>query len=178
MREYLERLKQTFDQKGIELEIPAESEFKSDEPTDKAKPSDSDKPVPKAPELIQIGANEPIGKSHDAARTNVFVATETTQQTGNSDVPGKAGAPGKSNATGKSSVKIRFDEQGNLVLESDDTLCPGVHRSSRRSGLLGIEILWCSLGLDRCSRASRGCRLETQRRFSTAPLGLKLGLLA
>jgi len=89
MREYLERLKRTFDQKGIELEIPAESEFKSDEPTDKAKPSDSDKPVPKAPELIQIGASEPKGKSHDATRTNVFVATET--------------------------------EQGNLVLESDDT---------------------------------------------------------
>ena len=127
MREYLERLKRTFDEKGIELEIPAESEFKSDEPTDKAKPSDSDKPVPKAPELIQIGANEPIGKSHDAARTNVFVATETTQQTGNSDapgngsVPGKTGAPSKNNATGKSAVKIRFDEQGNLVLESDDT---------------------------------------------------------
>ena len=115
MREYLERLKRTFDQKGIELEIPAESEFKSDEPTDKAKPSDPDKPVPKAPELIQIGASEPKSKSHDATRTNLFVATETTQQTSNSDVPGK------SNATGKSAVKIRFDEQGNLVLESDDT---------------------------------------------------------
>ena len=115
MREYLERLKRTFDQKGIELEIPAESEFKSDEPTDNAKPSDSDKPVPKAPELIQIGASEPKSKSHDATRTNLFVATETTQQTSNSDVPGK------SNATGKSAVKIRFDEQGNLVLESDDT---------------------------------------------------------
>ncbi|MCE2750609.1 MAG: hypothetical protein LW720_01835 [Pirellula sp.] len=115
MREYLERLKRTFDQKGIELEIPAESEFKSDEPTDGAKPSDSDKPVPKAPELIQIGANEPKSKSHDATRANVFVATETTQQTSNSD------APGKSAAAGKSAVKIRFDEQGNLVLESDDT---------------------------------------------------------
>jgi hypothetical protein len=121
MREYLERLKRTFDQKGIELEIPAESEFKSDEPTDKAKPSDSDKPVPKAPELIQIGASEPKGKSHDATPTNVFVATETAQQTGNSDVPGNGGATGKSDATGKSAVKIRFDEQGNLVLESDDT---------------------------------------------------------
>ena len=121
MREYLERLKRTFDQKGIELEIPAESEFKSDEPTDKAKPSDSDKPVPKAPELIQIGANEPKSKSHDATRANVFVATETTQQTSNSDVPGKSNAPGKIAATGKSAVKIRFDEQGNLVLESDDT---------------------------------------------------------
>ena len=121
MREYLERLKRTFDQKGIELEIPAESEFKSDEPTDKAKPSDSDKPVPKAPELIQIGANEPKSKSHDATRANVFVATETTQQTSNSDVPGKSDAPGKIAATGKSAVKIRFDEQGNLVLESDDT---------------------------------------------------------
>ena len=127
MREYLERLKRTFDQKGIELEIPAESEFKSDEPTDKAKPSDSDKPVPKAPELIQIGANEPKSKSHDATRANVFVATETTQQTSNSDVPGKSNAPGKSDApgksavAGKSAVKIRFDEQGNLVLESDDT---------------------------------------------------------
>ena len=121
MREYLERLKRTFDQKGIELEIPAESEFKSDEPTDKAKPSDSDKPVPKAPELIQIGANEPKSKSHDATRANVFVATETTQQSGNSDVPGKSDAPGKSAVAGKSAVKIRFDEQGNLVLESDDT---------------------------------------------------------
>ena len=121
MREYLERLKRTFDQKGIELEIPAESEFKSDEPTDKAKPSDSDKPVPKAPELIQIGANEPKSKSHDATRANVFVATETTQQTSNSDVPGKSDAPGKSAVAGKSAVKIRFDEQGNLVLESDDT---------------------------------------------------------
>ena len=121
MREYLERLKRTFDQKGIELEIPAESEFKSDEPTDKAKPSDPDKPVPKAPELIQIGANEPKSKSHDATRANVFVATETTQQTSNSDVPGKSNAPGKIAATGKSAVKIRFDEQGNLVLESDDT---------------------------------------------------------
>ena len=127
MREYLERLKRTFDQKGIELEIPAESEFKSDEPTDKAKPSDPDKPVPKAPELIQIGASEPKGKSHDATRANVFVATETTQQTSNSDVPGKSNAPGKSDApgksavAGKSAVKIRFDEQGNLVLESDDT---------------------------------------------------------
>ena len=121
MREYLERLKRTFDQKGIELEIPAESEFKSDEPTDKAKPSDSDKPVPKAPELIQIGANEPKSKSHDATRANVFVATETTQQTSNSDVPGKSNAPGKSAVAGKSAVKIRFDEQGNLVLESDDT---------------------------------------------------------
>ena len=121
MREYLERLKRTFDQKGIELEIPAESEFKSDEPTDKAKPSDSDKPVPKAPELIQIGANEPKSKSHDATRANVFVATETTQQSGNSDVPGKSNAPGKSAVAGKSAVKIRFDEQGNLVLESDDT---------------------------------------------------------
>ena len=115
MREYLERLKRTFDQKGIELEIPAESEFKSDEPTDKAKPSDPDKPVPKAPELIQIGANEPKSKSHDATRTNLFVATETTQQSGNSDVPGKSAV------AGKSAVKIRFDEQGNLVLESDDT---------------------------------------------------------
>ena len=121
MREYLERLKRTFDQKGIELEIPAESEFKSDEPTDKAKPSDPDKPVPKAPELIQIGANEPKSKSHDATRANVFVATETTQQSGNSDVPGKSDAPGKSAVAGKSAVKIRFDEQGNLVLESDDT---------------------------------------------------------
>ena len=121
MREYLERLKRTFDQKGIELEIPAESEFKSDEPTDKAKPSDPDKPVPKAPELIQIGANEPKSKSHAATRANVFVATETSQQTSNSDVPGKSGAPGKIAATGKSAVKIRFDEQGNLVLESDDT---------------------------------------------------------
>ena len=121
MREYLERLKRTFDQKGIELEIPAESEFKSDEPTDKAKPSDSDKPVPKAPELIQIGANEPKSKSHDATRANVFVATETTQQSGNSDVPGKRDAPGKIAVAGKSAVKIRFDEQGNLVLESDDT---------------------------------------------------------
>jgi type II secretory pathway component GspD/PulD (secretin) len=121
MREYLERLKRTFDQKGIELEIPAESEFKSDEPTDKAKPSDPDKPVPKAPELIQIGANEPKSKSHDATRTNLFVATETTQQSGNSDVPGKSDAPGKSAVAGKSAVKIRFDEQGNLVLESDDT---------------------------------------------------------
>ena len=121
MREYLERLKRTFDQKGIELEIPAESEFKSDEPTDKAKPSDSDKPVPKAPELIQIGANEPKSKSHDATRANVFVATETTQQSGISDVPGKSDAPGKSAVAGKSAVKIRFDEQGNLVLESDDT---------------------------------------------------------
>ena len=121
MREYLERLKRTFDQKGIELEIPAESEFKSDEPTDKAKPSDSDKPVPKAPELIQIGANEPKSKSHDATRANVFVATETTQQSGNSDVPGKSDATGKSPVAGKSAVKIRFDEQGNLVLESDDT---------------------------------------------------------
>ena len=121
MREYLERLKRTFDQKGIELEIPAESEFKSDEPTDKAKPSDPDKPVPKAPELIQIGANEPKSKSHDATRANVFVATETTQQSGNSDVPGKSNAPGKSAVAGKSAVKIRFDEQGNLVLESDDT---------------------------------------------------------
>ena len=121
MREYLERLKRTFDQKGIELEIPAESEFKSDEPTDKAKPSDPDKPVPKAPELIQIGANEPKSKSHDATRANVFVATETSQQTSNSDVPGKSDAPGKSPVAGKSAVKIRFDEQGNLVLESDDT---------------------------------------------------------
>ena len=121
MREYLERLKRTFDQKGIELEIPAESEFKSDEPTDKAKPSDPDKPVPKAPELIQIGANEPKSKSHSATRTNLFVATETTQQSGNSDVPGKSNAPGKSAVAGKSAVKIRFDEQGNLVLESDDT---------------------------------------------------------
>ena len=121
MREYLERLKRTFDQKGIELEIPAESEFKSDEPTDKAKPSDPDKPVPKAPELIQIGANEPKSKSHAATRANVFVATETTQQTSNSDVPGKSDAPGKSPVAGKSAVKIRFDEQGNLVLESDDT---------------------------------------------------------
>ena len=94
MKEYLERLRKTWNQKGIELDIPEDSEF-FNEPA--PVPSEPSNPAPKFPDINSVGQSTSVG---------LLVATQQDQQE-------PASAP-------KSTIKIRFDEQGNLVLESSD----------------------------------------------------------
>lgn len=88
MKEYLERLRKTWNQKGIELDIPEDSEFFNEPAPVPSKPSN---PAPKLPDINSVG---------------LLVATQQDQQ--------------EPASTAKSTIKIRFDEQGNLVLESSD----------------------------------------------------------
>ncbi|MFM8261117.1 MAG: secretin N-terminal domain-containing protein [Pirellula sp.] len=94
MKEYLERLRKTWNQKGIELDIPEDSEFFNEPAPVPSKPSN---PAPKLPDINSVGQSSSVG---------LLVATQQDQQ--------EPASPAKS------TIKIRFDEQGNLVLESSD----------------------------------------------------------
>lgn len=94
MKEYLERLRKTWNQKGIELDIPEESEFLLEPAPGPSQPA---KPAPKLPDINSVGQSSSVG---------LLVATQQDQQ--------------EPASTAKSTIKIRFDEQGNLVLESSD----------------------------------------------------------
>lgn len=113
MREYLEKLKTTWKQKGIELEIPDPSEFQDES---KATPTTPTDPAPKSqpailPEISNVGAVVPNPRAQSAV---VLVNTDQPQEITTQD-PSDPQTP-----AGKKGVKIRFDDQGNLVLESSD----------------------------------------------------------
>lgn len=119
MREYLEKLKQTWERRGIELEIPAESEFEEEQspappPSPDRSPSpdpaNPPTPAPKKAALNNVGTTK-------SSLAGVLVATEQNQ-----DATQPPSEPKKSSEKSpeKNSVKLRFDEQGNLVLESSD----------------------------------------------------------
>lgn len=115
MREYLENLKKTWKQRGIELEIPDESEFLNEpSPT----PEEPAKPEAKASELNNVGQrSNPPTTNNSTPPAGVLVTTQSPQpqQAQNGpDIEPQTAQP-KKNA-----VKIRFDDQGNLVLESAD----------------------------------------------------------
>jgi type II secretory pathway component GspD/PulD (secretin) len=125
MRESLEKLKQTWERRGIELEIPAESEFEEEQspaPSPSTAPSQSPNrspspnpanpptPAPKKSALNNVGASR-------SAPAGVLVATEQTQD---ATQPPSEQKKSSEKSSEKNSVKLRFDEQGNLVLESSD----------------------------------------------------------
>jgi type II secretory pathway component GspD/PulD (secretin) len=114
MREYLEKLQRTWNQKGIELEIPAESEFQV-EPTPappvptRPNPASPTNPPGRASESNTIGQNPAKAIQIDSSEGGILVATQSAQE------------PSTARKNSEKTIKIRFDEQGNLVLESSDT---------------------------------------------------------
>jgi type II secretory pathway component GspD/PulD (secretin) len=108
MKEYLEKLRKTWNQKGIELDIPEDSEFLKEPAPEQTAPA---KPTPKLPDINNVGQDTSVDQSQTSTPNalltdGLLVATQQTQQEPSSS---------------KSRIKIRFDEQGNLVLESSDT---------------------------------------------------------
>ena len=103
MKEYLENLRKTWNQKGIELEIPDDSEFFKEPAPGQPAPK---KPDPKLPDINSVGQS-PSAEANGSVPEGLLVTTQQTQQEPSS-------AP-------KNAIKIRFDEQGNLILESTDT---------------------------------------------------------
>ena len=134
MREYLERLQQTWDAKGIELDIPSDSEFEVDFPsTDSAAPNtektdrkikDGQKKAPKpfddAPPLGAASAPE-----NDM--NGILVAVdqppegELTQENDKRNAGSLRSFPQSPPNPSHTKIKMRFDERGDLILESDDT---------------------------------------------------------
>jgi len=103
MKEYLENLRKTWNQKGIELEIPDDSEFFKEPAPGKPAPT---KPDPKLPDINSVGQS-PSAEANGSVPEGLLVTTQQTQQ--------------ESSSAPKNAIKIRFDEQGNLILESTDT---------------------------------------------------------
>jgi len=103
MKEYLENLRKTWNQKGIELEIPDDSEFFKEPAPGKPAPT---KPDPKLPDINSVGQS-PSAEANGSVPEGLLVTTQQTQQ--------------ESSSAPKNAIKIRFDEQGNLILESSDT---------------------------------------------------------
>jgi type II secretory pathway component GspD/PulD (secretin) len=103
MKEYLEKLRKTWNQKGIELEIPDDSEFFKEPAPGKPAPT---KPDPKLPDINSVGQS-PSAEANGSVPEGLLVTTQQTQQ--------------ESSSAPKNAIKIRFDEQGNLILESSDT---------------------------------------------------------
>jgi type II secretory pathway component GspD/PulD (secretin) len=103
MKEYLEKLRKTWNQKGIELEIPDDSEFFKEPAPGKPAPT---KPDPKLPDINSVGQS-PSAEANGSVPEGLLVTTQQTQQ--------------ESSSAPKNAIKIRFDEQGNLILESTDT---------------------------------------------------------
>ena len=103
MKEYLEKLRKTWNQKGIELEIPDDSEFFKEPAPGQPAPK---KPDPKLPDINSVGQS-PSAEANGSVPEGLLVTTQQTQQ--------------ESSSAPKNAIKIRFDEQGNLILESTDT---------------------------------------------------------
>jgi type II secretory pathway component GspD/PulD (secretin) len=103
MKEYLEKLRKTWNQKGIELEIPDDSEFFKEPAPGQPAPK---KPDPKLPDINSVGQS-PSAEANGSVPEGLLVTTQQTQQ--------------ESSSAPKNAIKIRFDEQGNLILESSDT---------------------------------------------------------
>jgi len=103
MKEYLENLRKTWNQKGIELEIPDDSEFFKEPAPGQPAPK---KPDPKLPDINSVGQS-PSAEANGSVPEGLLVTTQQTQQ--------------ESSSAPKNAIKIRFDEQGNLILESSDT---------------------------------------------------------
>jgi type II secretory pathway component GspD/PulD (secretin) len=103
MKEYLENLRKTWNQKGIELEIPDDSEFFKEPAPGQPAPK---KPDPKLPDINSVGQS-PSAEANGSVPEGLLVTTQQTQQ--------------ESSSAPKNAIKIRFDEQGNLILESTDT---------------------------------------------------------
>ncbi|MFM2011374.1 MAG: hypothetical protein RLZZ396_158, partial [Planctomycetota bacterium] len=103
MKEYLENLRKTWNQKGIELEIPDDSEFFKEPVPGQPAPK---KPDPKLPDINSVGQS-PSAEANGSVPEGLLVTTQQTQQ--------------ESTSAPKNAIKIRFDEQGNLILESSDT---------------------------------------------------------
>ena len=103
MKEYLENLRKTWNQKGIELEIPDDSEFFKEPAPGQPAPK---KPDPKLPDINSVGQS-PSVEANGSVPEGLLVTTQQTQQ--------------ESSSAPKNAIKIRFDEQGNLILESTDT---------------------------------------------------------
>jgi type II secretory pathway component GspD/PulD (secretin) len=103
MKEYLENLRKTWNQKGIELEIPDDSEFFKEPAPGQPAPT---KPDPKLPDINSVGQS-PSAEANGSVPEGLLVTTQQTQQ--------------ESSSAPKNAIKIRFDEQGNLILESTDT---------------------------------------------------------
>ncbi|MFN9508836.1 MAG: secretin N-terminal domain-containing protein [Planctomycetota bacterium] len=103
MKEYLENLRKTWNQKGIELEIPDDSEFFKEPAPGQPAPT---KPDPKLPDINSVGQS-PSAEANGSVPEGLLVTTQQTQQ--------------ESSSAQKNAIKIRFDEQGNLILESTDT---------------------------------------------------------
>jgi len=103
MKEYLENLRKTWNQKGIELEIPDDSEFFKEPAPGQPAPT---KPDPKLPDINSVGQS-PSAEANGSVPEGLLVTTQQTQQ--------------ESSSAPKNAIKIRFDEQGNLILESSDT---------------------------------------------------------
>ena len=140
MREYLERLKQTWDAKGVELDLPSDSEFEvdipvTDPPAQNMEKSDNKKkdgrkkapvPIDDAPSL---GAT-PAGKANHGG---ILVAVDQppdvdpilnadNQESGSSrPLPQIQENPSRTKLPSQTKIKVRFDERGDLVLESQDT---------------------------------------------------------
>ena len=110
MREYLEKLQKTWSQKGIQLEIPDASEFQEEPSQSPSSPPD---PSPTSPSPTSPPAKLPeisnVGQIQIDPRVHPEVLLVNTQ----SLAPSQAPAENKK-------IKIRFDDQGNLVLESSD----------------------------------------------------------
>ena len=103
MKEYLENLRKTWNQKGIELEIPDDSEFFKEPTPGQPAPT---KPDLKLPDINSVGQS-PSAEANGSVLEGLLVTTQQTQQ--------------ESTSAPKNAIKIRFDEQGNLILESSDT---------------------------------------------------------
>ncbi|MBM3965408.1 MAG: hypothetical protein FJ308_10160 [Planctomycetes bacterium] len=134
MREYLEHVKKTWDTKGVELDLPSDSEFDLDSPAATSptpsleskdrKNNDGQRKAPKPiDDAPSLGAVSP--KEH--ADTGLLVAVDQppnvksaqASRVADIDLSTAAEHPTKNGAGAK--IKVRFDENGDLVLESQDT---------------------------------------------------------
>lgn len=124
MREYLDRLKATWDAKGIELDLPLESEFEMDSPATESQAPRTEKTddTKKAPVPIDDAPSLGVASPAERLQVGVLVAVgQPPEDDSKSALANREAMPLQQSAQTRTKIKVRFDDRGDLVLESPDT---------------------------------------------------------